>query len=185
MGKAKDSLTPKTTAFINAQKMFFVATAAKNGYINLSPKGGAEIKVVDSKKIVWLNYTGSGNETAAHLLQLPRITLMFCAFEGRPNILRVYGEGKCHHPGDPSYTSYISLFKDTAGVRQIVEITVEQVTDSCGFGVPLMQFQGHRPELKEWIDSKGEEGIKAYWKAKNVNSIDGFDTGIRPYLDPE
>lgn len=178
MAKQLDALTKKLTDFIESQKIFFVGTAAAEGRINVSPKGMDSLRVLEPKKIVWLNLTGSGNETAAHLLLNPRMTLMFCAFEGKPLILRIYGQAKSFHPRDKAYQDYIDLFPATAGARQIMELEIEMVQTSCGFAVPLMEFQEERTILEDWAKSKGKEGIETYWKEKNTESIDGFETKI-------
>ncbi len=178
MGKKLNSITPELQDFISNQKMFFVGTAAKSGRVNVSPKGMDSFRVTESNKVVWLNFTGSGNETAAHLLQNPRMTIMFCAFEGRPMILRLYGEAKIFHPRDKEYDRYSFLFPDSPGARQIIELDVDLVQTSCGFAVPLMDFQQERTVLKDWAAKKGEGGIKEYWKEKNTQSIDGFETQI-------
>lgn len=133
---------------------------------------------MDTNRIAWLNVTGSGNETAAHLLENQRITLMFCAFEGVPNILRLYGKGKAVYPGDSEWNGLIGLFPEILGIRQIFDITVESVQTSCGMSVPFYDYVGEREQLNDWAREKGEVGIKAYWKEKNIVSIDGNPTGI-------
>lgn len=178
MAKQLEALTEKLTDFIESQKIFFVGTAAAEGRINVSPKGMDSLRVLNPKKIIWLNLTGSGNETAAHILQNPRMTLMFCAFEGKPLILRIYGTAKSYHPRDTEYGELIGLFPETAGARQIIELDIEMVQTSCGFAVPLMEFKEERTLLEDWAKSKGTEGIETYWKEKNIKSIDGFDTQI-------
>ncbi len=164
--------------FISRQHMFFVATSPKSGRINLSPKGMDSLRIIDEHTISWLNLTGSGNETAAHLLENGRITLMMCAFEGKPNILRIYGTGYSIYPSDPNWDLRIQLFPDLPGVRQIVDITIESVQDSCGFAVPFYDFKSQRDQLTKWATHKGEEGVKKYWSEKNTKSIDGLETGI-------
>lgn len=178
MAKQLDALTEKLTDFIESQKIFFVGTAAAEGRINVSPKGMDSLRVLNPNKIVWLNLTGSGNETAAHLLMNPRMTIMFCAFEGKPLILRIYGKAKSYHPRDKKYGEFIGLFPETAGARQIIELNIEMVQTSCGFAVPLLDFKEERTILEDWAKSKGKEGIEDYWKEKNTESIDGFETKI-------
>jgi hypothetical protein len=178
MSKFYTSLTKRVQSFIAKQKMFFVATAPKNGRINLSPKGMDSVRVVNENQILWLNLTGSGNETAAHLLEDDRITLMFCSFEGNPNILRIYGRGKAIHPKDPEWDAAISLFPEIPGSRQIFDITVESAQDSCGMSIPFYEFKGERNQLNNWAINTGEEGVKEYWKERNTKSIDGLPTDI-------
>jgi hypothetical protein len=178
MGKQLDSLNDKLTEFIGHQKMFFIGTAGREGKINLSPKGMDTFRILDNNRALWLNLTGSGNETAAHLLENGRITVMFCAFEGQPLILRLYGHAKVFHQRDPEWAECIQLFPDFTGSRQLIDIHIEMVQTSCGFGVPLYEFKGQREELRWWSEKKGEEGIKAYWKEKNTKSLDGKETGI-------
>lgn len=178
MAKFYDKLTPRLQKFIEAQKIFFVATAPSEGRINLSPKGMDSFRVLDSNRVLWLNVTGSGNETAAHLLESNRITIMMCAFEGAPNILRLYGKGKEIKEGDKNWDELITLFPETPGTRQIFDITIESAQTSCGMSIPFLEYKGEREELNEWAASKGKEGIKEYWKEKNQTSIDGLPTNI-------
>jgi len=178
MGKRFSELSEKHRAIIERQKIFFVATAASKGRVNLSPKGLDSLRVLGPRRIVWLNLTGSGNETSAHLAENPRITLMVCAFEGAPMILRAYGQGSAIHPRDPDWKELIALFPDSPGARQVVEIEVDLVQTSCGFAVPYFDFVGDRPTLVEWAEKKGPEGIARYWEEKNRVSLDGLPTGI-------
>lgn len=172
MGKRYTEISPKLQDFIRNQKVFFVGTAAAEGRVNISPKGLDSLRVLSANKVVWLNLTGSGNETAAHLLTDPRMTLMFCAFEGKPLILRLYGQAKIYHTKDQEYGQFIDLFPPVLGSRQIIELDVDLVQTSCGFGVPLMDFKEERTLLDAWGQNKGPEGIKEYWKEKNSVSID-------------
>jgi len=166
--------------FIEKQHMFFVATAAPDGRVNLSPKGMETLKVLDDTSVVWLNLSGSGNETAAHLLENPRMTLMFCAFEGSARILRVYGDAKTTQPGDAKWEHFGSLFQPMAGSRQIFSLEINLIQTSCGTGVPLMDFRGQRgpEELLPFYEEMGESGVRDYWNRKNATSIDGKPTGI-------
>src|SRR5687767_3836347 len=159
MAKAITEISEFNKAFIESQKVFFVATAPDEGKINLSPKGMDTFRVLSPTRVAWLNLTGSGNETAAHLLENGRITVMFCAFEGKPNILRLYGKGKSIHPRDPEWKDSIALFPRIAGERQIILIDIELVQNSCGFGVPIMEFKSEREDLRKWGENKGVEGI--------------------------
>ena len=178
MGKKTTQLSTRHIEFISNQKIFFVATAAPTGTINLSPKGLDSLRVLDPQKIVWLNLTGSGNETAAHLMKDARITLMFCAFEGPPQILRCYGQAKSCSPNTPLFKSHYGLFTPQLGARQIIEIRVDLVQTSCGFGVPLMDFKANRTALTDWSNKLGSEALVAYQKKKNSRSLDGFGTDI-------
>jgi hypothetical protein len=179
MGKQLDTLTPSLQDFIAEQKIFFVATAMNEGRINLSPKGIDTFRVIDEKKICWLNLTGSGNETATHILHNNRMTILFCAFEGPPKIVRLYGTAMVFHPQDPEFNARCSLFPEIPGTRQIFEMNVELVQISCGMGVPLMAFEGNRKELIEWAKGQGEEGLDKYRRKKNSTSLDGLSTGIQ------
>jgi len=178
MGEKFDSITQEFKDFIAKQKIFFVGTAANKGSVNVSPKGTDSFRVINENKIVWLNLTGSGNETAAHLLKNDRMTIMFCAFEGKPLILRLYGKAKIHHPRDTQFQEYITLFEKNIGARQIIEMKVEMVQTSCGFAVPFMGFKEERTTLNDWSIKQGKEKIEAYWENRNTKSIDGFETNI-------
>lgn len=172
------SINDHLKAFIEKQQLFFVGTAGIDGRVNVSPKGLDTLRVVDKNRVVWLNLTGSGNETAAHLLEINRMTLMFCSFDEMPLILRLYGTAKTVHPRDEEWNSLIELFPDQKGARQIYDMTVETVQTSCGYAVPFYNQVGDRSRLTEWTEQKGEEGIRTYWEEKNQKSIDGKMTGI-------
>jgi hypothetical protein len=178
MGKQFTEISKKFQQFIEEQKIFFVGTAASDGRVNVSPKGMDSLRVIDPNKVIWLNLTGSGNETAAHLLKNNRMTIMFCAFKGNPLILRLYGEAKIYHPRDDFFQKNIKLFNDPYGTRQIIEMNIDMVQSSCGFGVPFMEFKENRSKLGTWSQDKDPDQLKEYWKEKNAVSIDGFDTGI-------
>ena len=178
MAKKFEALTPRHIEFIKAQKIFFVATAAEDGLINLSPKGLDSLRVLDDNRVIWLNLTGSGNETAAHLKKVNRMTIMFCAFDGKPSILRLYGTVNVYHRRDAEWNNYIELFPPQLGARQLMEVNIDMVQTSCGYAVPLMEFKEDRTVLDDWAAHKGEEGIKEYWKEKNTASLDGFPTDI-------
>ena len=178
MGKRFNEILQDHKEFIQNQKIFFVGTAASSGRVNISPKGMDTLRVIDKNKIVWLNLTGSGNETAAHLLINDRMTIMFCAFEGKPMILRLYGNAKIYHPRDTLYKEYIDLFPDIAGSRQIMEVGIDLVQTSCGYAVPFMDYREERSQLKSWAEKQGEERLKTYWKEKNSTSIDNLNTNI-------
>lgn len=178
MAQQFPSLSPELQDFIQNQKIFFVGTAMAEGRVNISPKGMDALRILDENRLVWLNLTGSGNETAAHILGNNRMTIMFCAFEGKPLILRLYGKAKIYHERDNKFKQYINLFSSTLGARQIVEMEIDLVQTSCGYGVPLMDYKEDRTILQTWAEKKGKEGIQNYWKEKNTLSIDGFPTDI-------
>ena len=178
MGKQRRSLSNRLIDFIGDQPIFFVATAMEEGRINLSPKGMDTLRIPDPNTVLWLNLTGSGNETAAHLRENPRITLMWCAFKGEPKILRVYGTARTFSGGTEFWDRHIGLFPDYAGSRQLVAVHVDSVLISCGMGIPLMDYQGDRELLEPWASSLGTEGMHAYRQAKNTKSLDGHPTDI-------
>ena len=179
MAKFYNKITSRIQKFIEIQKVFFVATAAKNGRINLSPKGMDSFRVLNENRVAWLSVTGSGNETSAHLLENGRITIMFCAFDGAPNILRLYGKAKEVLPNDNDWNELISQFPKLAGTRQIFDVTIESAQTSCGMSIPFYQYKEERNELLDWADEIGDSGIKQYWKDKNQTSIDGLDTKFK------
>jgi hypothetical protein len=171
-------LSQELIHFIWRQSMFFVATAAADGHVNLSPKGLDSLRVLDPNTIAWVNVTGSGNETAAHVLENGRMTLMFNAFEGKPLILRLYGTARVIHPRDGEWKAMLGRFEAIAGARQIFILTVDLVQTSCGMAVPLYEYQGQRTQLTDWAEKKGESGLREYWEKKNQLSIDDKPTGI-------
>ena len=178
MGKRYTELPEKLKTFIEAQKLFFVGTAAADGRVNISPKGMDSLRVLGKNRIVWLNVTGSGNETSAHVQENPRMTLMFAAFEGSPMILRLYGEARVIHQSDPEWEELFALFDPLPGARQIFDLAIDLVQTSCGMAVPFFDYVGERTQLNDWARKKGEEGIQAYWKEKNQTSLDGKPTRI-------
>jgi len=178
MSKFYTKITSRLQKFIEAQKIFFIATAPNSGRINLSPKGMDSFRVINENRVLWLNVAGSGNETAAHLNENKRITIMFCSFEKVPNILRLYGKGKEIKPNDATWNKVISLFSETPGTRQIFDITIESAQTSCGMSIPFYEFKGERNDLNNWAENQGEENIKQYWEDKNQTSIDGLPTNI-------
>lgn len=148
------------------------------GRVNLSPKGLDSLRILGPNQLIWLNLTGSGNETAAHVLEQPRKTLMFYSFEGKPLILRVYGRVKAIHCRDEDWGQWIRLFPEYPGARQIFLLDIESAQTSCGFAVPNYKFQEDRNDLILWTEKIGDEGVKDYWKEKNQTSIDGKPTEI-------
>jgi hypothetical protein len=174
-------IEPALRDFILRQHVFFVATAAAGGRVNLSPKGLDALRVLGPNRVAYLDLTGSGNETAAHLRADGRLTLMMCAFEGPPRILRLYGRGRVLRRGTEGYARLLAEAfggEEPLGARQIVLLEVELVQTSCGYGVPLYAYRGERPALARWAESKGEEGLEAYRREYNVRSIDGLPTGL-------
>jgi Pyridoxamine 5'-phosphate oxidase len=169
--------------FIEAQKVFFVATAAPEGRVNVAAKGMDTLRVVGPNRIVWLNLTGSENETAAHLVESPRMTLMWCSFEARTLVLRAYGRAKVFHPRANEWQELISLFPPLPGARQILALDVDLVMTSCGFGVPLFDYVGQRETLQRWGEKKGPEGVHEFWEKRNQLSID--DRPTRIFADPD
>lgn len=178
MGKRYTQLTAELKDFITKQQMFFVATAEAQGRINLSPKGLDSLRLLDDTRVLWLNLTGSGNETAAHLRTSPRMTLMFCAFSGEPMILRLYGTARALHQTDAHWREYIPLFDDLPGARQLILMNIDLVQTSCGFGVPEYKHIRQRTQLADWAARKGEAGLRDYQRKNNVISLDGKPTGI-------
>ncbi len=178
MGKKYETLSDDHIAFIAAQKIFFVGTAAAEGRVNISPKGMDSLRVLDGNRVVWLNVTGSGNESAAHVQQNPRMTVMFCAFAGDPKILRLYGTARAIHRSDAEWAELAALFPPLPGARQVFDLAIDLVQTSCGFGVPFFDYAGEREQLNEWAHRKGEAGIRQYWADRNSVSLDGLPTGI-------
>ncbi len=164
--------------FAIKQKIFFVATAGRGGRVNLSPKGMDTLRILGSNRVIWLNLTGRGNETSAHAQANGRMTLMFCAIDGRPTILRTCGKAKCIQPKDVEWSGLIKLFPKIAGSRQIFDLSIDLVQRSCGMGIPFFDFVADRKDLKEVAEKKGEEGIRKYWEEKNAISLDGKSTNI-------
>ncbi|GHG71091.1 pyridoxamine 5'-phosphate oxidase family protein [Comamonas sp. JC664] len=174
-------LEPIHRDFMLRQRMFFTASAASTGRVNLSPKGLDSLRVLGPSEVVYLDLTGSGNETAAHLRADGRLTLMFCAFEGPPMILRLYGRGQVLRQGSAEYSRLLaSEFGgvEPLGARQMVKLDIDLVQKSCGYGVPLYAFSGDRPTLTRWAENKGAEGLAEYRRQKNARSIDGMPTGL-------
>ena len=178
MGKQFSALTERQITFIHNQKIFFVGTAADTGHVNLSPKGGDSLRVINSTTIAWLNLTGSGNESAAHVIQNQRMTIMFCDFDGAPLILRAYGTARVLHRQDPEWAEYCELFPASIATRQIFILDISMVQSSCGMSVPYFDYKGDRHELSQWSEKQGKTGIEQYWLNKNQQSIDGFETEI-------
>lgn len=176
MAKFYQQLDDNLRSFISEQKIFFTASAPETGRINLSPKGMDTFRCIDNRTVAYLDLTGSGNETAAHLIENNRMTIMFCSFSEKPLILRLYGSGRAVRPRDEEWRILHRHFHSMPGERQIIVLDVESAQTSCGFAVPVYELKEERPMLTEWAIKKGEEGIKEYRNTKNQISIDGLPT---------
>lgn len=180
MAKQFDAISDDNRAFIEAQHIFFCGTAAATGRVNISPKGMDSLRVMGPNRIIWRNLTGSGNETAGHLAQINRMTLMWCGFEARPMIMRAYGSARTLHPRDAEFAALDAQFAPSPGARQIYDMTVDMLQTSCGYAVPFFEHAGPRDVLEKWADDKGPEGIATYWDTRNRETIDGLPTHILP-----
>ena len=178
MAKIFPALSAQHARFIAEQKIYFVATATADGRVNVSPKGMDSLRILGERRLAWLNATGSGNETAAHVQQNPRMTLMFCAFVGDPLVLRVFGEARAIHRKDPEWPDLHAGFPPIPGARQIFDVAISSVLTSCGMGVPFFDYRSEREQLSDWARGKGEAGLAQYWRDKNQQSIDGLPTHI-------
>jgi hypothetical protein len=184
MAKFRSELDERLIDFIGEQKVFFTATAPNKGRINLSPKGMDSFRILGSTTVAYLDLTGSGNETSAHLLENGRVTVMFCSFSAKPMILRLYGRGRIVGSRDPSWNELAPQFPSLPGARQIVVLEIESLQTSCGFGVPRCDRMEERETLAEWARHKGEKRIREYWRDWNRVSIDGLPTHLSR-VDPE
>ena len=178
MAKRYEHLEQQHIEFINQQHIFFVATAGAEGSINLSPKGMDSLRVLDSNRVAWLNYTGSGNETSVHVQENGRMTIMFCSFEKEPMIIRLYGQAQVIHPRDPDWQATSALFPEYIASRQFFILDIDLVQTSCGFSVPFFEYTGERELLVELSEKKGKQGIEAFWQERNQISLDGLETNI-------
>ncbi len=178
MAEHFEKLDARHKAFISQQHLFFVGTAGAQGFVNVSPKGMDSFRILDDTTTAWLNLTGSGNETAAHVLENGRMTVMFCSFDKQPLIMRLYGDAVAIHSRDERWDELSALFPAYTGARQIFILQVELVQTSCGYAVPYYELKGERPTLTKWADGRGEEGIQDYWAQKNMKSLNDKDTGI-------
>jgi len=176
MGQVSDAIDDRTAAFIAAQRVFFVATAplAADGHVNLSPKGLDTFAVLDPHTVAYLDLTGSGVETIAHLRENGRITICFAAFEGPPKIVRLYGRGTVLTASDPDFEALAARFPEYLGARSVIRVAVERVADSCGYAVPEYAFARERQQLVQWAERKGRDGVRAYQEERNSASIDGL-----------
>ena len=182
MGKQFPKVEPEHKAFIERQKVFFVASAAPTGRVNVSPKGMSTLRVLGDNEVAYIDCTGSGSETRAHLLasEDKRLTIMFCAFDGEPVILRLYGRGRSLMRGTPEYGRLLPYFEDIAGARQIVHLAIDLVQASCGMGVPLFEYRADRQNLVRYWTAQGIDNLRKYWRLKNARSIDGLPTEFAP-----
>ncbi len=178
MGKLLYELTDELIEFIGYQKIFFVGTATADSRISLSPKGMDSFRVLNKKRVVWMNMTGSGNETSAHVQDDGRMTIMFCSFDEKPLILRLYGKAEVIHHSDRDWQNLVGLFPDFSGARQIFDLSIESLQTSCGFGVPRFEYVEERKTLVEWTEKRSVNEIHEYWKKNNTVSIDGIPTNI-------
>ena len=173
-----DSINKAHKEFIEKQKMFVIGSAGAEGFINVSPKGMDSFRIVDENTVVWMNHTGSGNETSAHVQENGRMTIMFNSFDKIPMILKLYGEATVVHDADERWEELRLLFPHYIGARQFFELKVELVLTSCGFGVPKYKYIGERNKLQKWAEKTGREGMKLYWSEKNMKTLDGVETEV-------
>jgi hypothetical protein len=181
MAKQYQRIEPAHATFIKHQHIFFTASAAATGRVNISPRGADAFRVLDPHTVAYLDETGSGNETAAHLRATGRLTIMFCSFEASPMIMRLYGRGSILPSSTPAYRELLQAAFDgqeATGARQIVRLDVDMVQTSCGYGVPLFDYREDRPTLRRWAARQGAQGLAAYRRDHNARSIDGFPTGL-------
>jgi hypothetical protein len=175
MGRVLDAITDELAVFIAAQRVFFVATAPTDGgHVNVSPKGLDTFAVLDANTVAYLDLTGSGVETVAHLRENGRITIMFCAFDGNPNIVRLYGRGEVLSIGEPEADALLPRFGAYPGARSVIRAQVDRVSTSCGYGVPLLGYEGERDQLLQFAERRGPDGLVEYREEKNAVSIDGL-----------
>ncbi len=176
MGKSYPALDDRLIEFITQQHVFFVGTAPLHGegLLNLSPKGLNTLAVVDPHTIAYLDLTGSGIETVSHLRENGRIVLMFCAFEGPPKIVRLHGRGEVLEPAAQGFHALAARFPSYPGPRSIIRVAIQRISDSCGYGVPLLRYEGDRDQLPRWAERKGTDGLVAYRREKNLVSIEGL-----------
>jgi len=176
MGKTRSMIDDVARKFIEAQHVFFVASAPLDagGHVNLSPKGLDTFRILGPTTVAYVDFNGSGVETIAHLKENGRIVLMFCAFQGPPNILRLYGHGRVVEPHEAEFAALAERFPDHENARSIIVVELTRVTDSCGYGVPLFKYEGEREQLHAWARHRGSEGLKAYRQEKNRQSVDGL-----------
>jgi hypothetical protein len=182
MGKQFPKMEPEHKSFIERQKIFFVASAPPKGRLNVSPKGLSSLRILGDNEVAYLDCTGSGSETRAHLMASgdKRLTIMFCAFEGDPVILRLYGQGRSLMRGTKEYETLLPNFEDVPGARQVVQLSVDLVQTSCGMGVPFFDYKDERGSLIRYWTARGFDNLRKYWHLKNMRSIDGLPTEFEP-----
>lgn len=178
MGKQFKGFEDSHIRFASEQHMFFVGTAGPEGRVNISPKGMDSLRILTPNRLIWLNVTGSGNETAGHLALANRMTVMWCSYTTRPVIMRAYGAARTVHPRDGDWAELAAQLPGLPGARQIYDMDVEMVQTSCGYAVPFMEFREDRPTLRKWAEDKGPDGLADYWETRNQTTLDGYPTGI-------
>ncbi len=178
MGTQYKSINKKIEEFILEQKIFFVATATEDSFINLSPKGMDSLKIMDNNRVIWLNSTGSTNESSAHVQRNSRMTMMFCSFDKEPLIVKLIGNAKVIHKSDAKWEELAKELPDISGARQIFNLDIEMVLTVCGMAVPYFDYKGEREDLNDYWKKQGDVGLKRYWEKKNTTSLNGLDTYI-------
>jgi len=178
MGTQYKKLNNEISKFIEKQKIFFVATATENSFINLSPKGMDSLRILDENRVAWINSTGSTNESSAHIQQDKRMTLMFCSFDETPLIIKIFAEAKVIHKKDKEWNELINKFPNIVGARQIYDLEIKLVLKVCGMSVPYFEYKGEREDLTNYWIEQGEDGLQEYWKKKNQISLNGYNTNI-------
>jgi hypothetical protein len=182
MAKQFEALNSDLRDFIQRQNIFFVSSATVDSRVNISPREISALRIIDDHSVIYLDRTGSGNETAAHMLADGRLTIMFCSFSGPPQIMRLYGTGTSVGWENPEFEELISKYYGGVtplGTRQIIRLEFDLVQTSCGYGVPLFDYKGERAAIENWHDNKGPDGIQSYWEQKNLSSMDGLPTGLK------
>jgi len=182
MAKQFEALNSDLRDFIQRQNIFFVSSATADSRVNISPREILALRIIDDHSVIYLDRTGSGNETAAHMLADGRLTIMFCSFSGPPKIMRLYGTGTSVGWENPEFEDLISKYYGGVtplGTRQIIRLEFDLVQTSCGYGVPLFDYKGERAAIENWHDNKGPDGIQSYWEQKNLSSMDGLPTGLK------
>ena len=176
MAKQFEGIDDALAAWIRAQHVFFVASAplAASGHVNLSPKGLDSLAILGPREVAYCDFVGSGAETIAHARENGRIALMLCAFEGPPRIVRLHGRASVVEPGDADFAQLVANFPARDGVRSVIRVALARIADSCGYGVPLMRYEGERKQLSAWVERKGAEGLRDYQIHNNTQSLDGL-----------
>lgn len=178
MAKQFDSIEKPHQKFIEAQHLFFTGSAGPEGRVNISPKGMDSLRILGPNRILWMNLTGSGNETAGHLLENDRMTLMWCSFTSFPQILRCFGTARTVHQTDANWSDLASHFPAHRSARQIFDVAIDMVQTSCGYAVPFMDYKEDRDTMQLWVDGKSDDELRAYWQEKNTHTIDGKPTNV-------